>query len=89
MRERLRGALTSAKYANSCAAFVFSPLLRYSGLGLRSKALGYTPSGSVNAAILSPRLLIFSANTRKTPTFKSLGMPDREALIRDIRKYAR
>lgn len=33
--------------------------------------------------------LIFSANTRKTPTFKSLGMPDREVLIRDIRKYAR
>lgn len=56
VRERLRGARTSAKYANACAAFVFSPLLRYSGLGIRPKALGYTPSGSVNAAILSPRL---------------------------------
>ena len=56
VRERLRGARTSAKYANSCAAFVFSPLLRYSGLGLRSKALGYPPSSSANAAILSPRL---------------------------------
>lgn len=54
--QRLRGALISAKYANACSSFVFSPLLRYSGLGIRSKALGYTPSGSVNAAILSPRL---------------------------------
>lgn len=89
VRERLRGALISAKYANACSSFVFSPLLRYSGLGIRPEALGYPPSGSVNAAILSPRLLIFSANTRKTPTFKSLGMPDREVLIRDIRKYAR
>ena len=56
VRERLRGALISAKYANACSSFVFSPLLRYSRLGIRPQALGYPPSGSVNAAILSPRL---------------------------------